>query len=71
MAYKRSNIIPKAPLARILMKHGAKRVSAPATEVMAEILEKYAIELGERSVKISQHAGRKTVTDEDIKLAVK
>jgi len=71
MAQKRSNIIPKAATARILMNAGAKRVSADAADAFAELLEQKAEEIGTKAVQISRHSGRKTVHDTDIKLAVK
>ena len=69
MAEKRAHIIPRAPVARILMKTGAKRVSAEAAAVFADRLEDIAKDIAEDAVRISKHAGRKTVHDSDIKLA--
>ena len=71
MGEKRTTIIPKAPIARILMKAGAKRVSAKAASIFTDTLEEIAREIAEDSVKIAKHAGRKTVHDSDIKLAAR
>jgi len=71
MAVKRSTIIPKAPLARIMMQSGAKRISSDALDVLVEVLEDKAMEIAAQAVKISKHAGRKTVNDGDIRLAVR
>ena len=71
MAEKRTTIIPKAPVARILMKAGAKRVSADAAAVFTDRLEEIASHIAEDAVRISKHAGRKTVHDSDIKLAAR
>jgi histone H3/H4 len=68
---KRPNIIPKAPLARILMNAGAKRVSARALDVFTDIMQEITEKLGEKAVRLARHSGRKTVKDEDIKLAAK
>ena len=68
---KETYILPRAPVARILVNVGAKRVSQSATEVFAESLEKIAEEIASRAVEISKHSGRKTVQDSDIKLAAK
>ena len=38
---------------------------------MAEALEKVALELARKAIRNAQHAGRKTVLDSDVKLAVK
>ena len=68
MAEKRS-IIPKAPCIRMLMLAGAKRVSADAAQEFSKILEEKAIAIAEHAQKIAVHAGRKTIHDDDIRLA--
>jgi histone H3/H4 len=68
---KRPNIIPKAPLARVLMNAGAKRVSAAAVDVFADILEERTDKIAAQAAKIAKHSGRKTVQEEDVKLATK
>jgi histone H3/H4 len=72
MAQQRNtHIIPRATAARILMKAGARRVSAPAVNEFSELIQKIAEEIGEQAVKIAKHSGRKTVHEKDIKLAAK
>jgi DNA-binding protein len=71
MGTKRSTIIPKAPLARILMNAGAKRVSADAVDALTDAMEDFAEKIGTQSVKIAKHSGRKTVHEGDVKLAAK
>lgn len=68
---KRVNLLPKAGMARVLQKHGAKRVSEEAMAEMADVLEKEGLELSRKAIKNAQHAGRKTVLGSDVKLAVK
>ncbi len=68
---RKTSTIPKAPVARILMNAGAKRVSAKAAEAFAEILHSMGLEIGERAVRIAKHSGRKTVQAGDIKIATK
>lgn len=68
---KRPNIIPKAPLARILMNAGARRVSACALEEFSSVLEEKTEKIAVQASMIAKHAGRKTVQEEDIKLATK
>lgn len=63
--------IPVSAADRILRKAGAKRVSVGAARAMAEIIEERAIEIASEAVKLAEHAGRKTVRDVDIRLAVK
>ena len=65
------SVIPKAPFGRILMRAGAKRVSADAVETFTEILTEMTEEIATQSAKISKHAGRKTIHEGDIKLAAK
>lgn len=68
---KRTAIIPRAAVARILVKNGAGRVGEDAVDAFREVLEDAAKDIAERSVQVSKHAGRKTIHEEDIKLAVK
>ena len=68
---KRMSIIPKAPVARILQNAGAKRVSASAVDAFADILEKIAEDICKDAAKIAKHSGRKTVHEEDIRLAAR
>jgi len=63
--------MPKAPVARILFKSGAKRVSQPATDAFSEVLREIAEDIAAKAVQIAKHSGRKTVQEGDIKLAVK
>ena len=68
---RKTQTIPKAPAARILMNAGAKRVSADAADTFSEVLHGIALKIGERSVMIAKHSGRKTVHEDDIKLAAR
>jgi histone H3/H4 len=61
--------IPLSPMGRLMKKAGAERVSAGARETLAALLEEYAIVLAREAVKLSTHAGRKTVTDADLRMA--
>ena len=68
---RRTEIIPRAPVGRLIAKAGAQRVSADAMNTLADILTDIAEEISERAIKIAKHSGRKTVKAGDIKLAVK
>jgi len=46
-------------------------VSASACDALIEVLEEVAAEVAGQAIQLSKHAGRKTVTDEDIRLAAK
>ncbi|HJN56741.1 MAG: NFYB/HAP3 family transcription factor subunit [Candidatus Woesearchaeota archaeon] len=63
--------IPKAPVGRILMKAGAKRVSADSIDAFTEILTEITEKIATQSAKIAKHSGRKTVHEGDVKLAAK
>jgi len=67
-------IMPELPLAavdRLIRKSGAGRVSEDAVAALTEILEEDAINLAKVAAKFAEHAKRKTVTAEDVKLAHK
>ncbi len=66
-----TGMVPKAPVGRILMKAGAKRVSADAIDAFAEVVQRIAEEIGTQAVRIAQHSGRKTVHDGDVRLAAR
>ncbi len=63
--------IPLAAMERILKASGAHRVSEGAKIELLKVLENIAMEIGEESIKLSAHAGRKTVKAEDIRLAAR
>ncbi len=65
---RKTHIIPRAPIARILLSAGARRVSNDAVEELARVIQSIAEELSRQAVDVAKHAGRKTVTDEDIKV---
>ncbi len=63
--------LPLAPVDRLIRKAGAYRVSEKAAQALREILEEIAIEISREAIELANHANRRTVTDEDIKLAAK
>jgi histone H3/H4 len=62
-------VLPIAPIARIVKNAGAERISEEAKKVLADSLESCATATAEKAIAYARHAGRKTVTAEDIKLA--
>lgn len=63
--------LPIAPVSRLLKNAGADRISEDAKEELAIVLEECATSVAEQAVAFAKHAGRKTVKEEDVKLAVK
>ena len=63
--------LPRLPFERILKKAGAKRVSQDALEEMAKILEEKMMKIAEEAAALAKHAGRKTIIDEDVRIAKK
>ncbi|MEA3255636.1 MAG: histone family protein [Candidatus Altiarchaeota archaeon] len=61
--------LPLAPIERVMRKAGAERVSSGAVKAVADEMEVLIEELTVESIKLSKHAGRKTITREDIELA--
>jgi DNA-binding protein len=61
--------LPYAPVGRIIKRAGADRVSADAAEALAGIMEEYATTISREAIKLTSHAGRKTVKAADIKMA--
>lgn len=57
-------------LKRIIRETGA-RASRKAARELARSVEEIAREIAERSKDLAEHAGRRTVKDKDIVLAVK
>ena len=68
---KRISLIPKAPMARILLNAGAERVSKDAMYYFGDLVEEYALEVSRKALMIAQHSGRKTIKAKDLQLAIK
>ncbi len=61
--------LPLAPVERLIKKAGAERVSESAARELAAVLQERAALISAKAVKLAKHAGRVTVTEEDIKMA--
>ncbi|MBW2964770.1 NFYB/HAP3 family transcription factor subunit [Candidatus Woesearchaeota archaeon] len=71
MPKTREHVIPLAISERILKNAGGQRVSEEAKVAFSDILKEIAEEIGQQASRIAKHAGRKTVQEEDIKLAAR
>ncbi|PIO00554.1 histone [archaeon CG10_big_fil_rev_8_21_14_0_10_43_11] len=72
MSNRSSPVLPLAPIEKLIRTgSGAPRVSASATEAMEKVLSEIGFKISERAAHLSKHAGRKTIKEEDIKLAAK
>lgn len=56
---------------KIMREVGGLRVSDDAKAALADALEKKALEISNEAKKYAEHAGRKTITEKDILLAIK
>lgn len=66
-----SKLLPLAAMEKIMRESGAERVSDKAKSELKTVLESIAGEIGVKAVRLAEHAGRKTVKAEDIRLAAK
>jgi DNA-binding protein len=68
---RKVSTIPKAPVGRILMKAGAKRVSQDAIDAFTEVLTEMTEKIATKAAEVAKHSGRKTVHEGDVRLAAK
>lgn len=66
---KRQNILPFAPLGKLIQEASGKRVSKDAKETSARILEELTGKIIYKANLLAENAGRKTIKDKDIYLA--
>ena len=59
----------QAKVEKLIRNAGAHRVSADAVSRLNEILTNYGTDLAKYAVEIARHSGRKTVKENDVKLA--
>ena len=64
-------ILPLAAMEKLLKQGGAERVGEDAKEALKFVLEEKAGIIARKAMAYAQHAGRKTIKAEDIKLALK
>ena len=64
-------VLPLASVDKLIRKAGAHRVSEGASKELSTHLEETAKAVAREAITLANHAGRKTVKAEDIKLARK
>ena len=70
---RKDRIIPVAPVDRLMRKaiRSDVRVSDKGAETLAGILEEVGENLSRIAFELTEHTGRKTITDKDVELAYK
>jgi len=58
-----------ARVEKLIRNAGARRVSADAIARLNEVLTDYGMNIAKYAVEIARHSGRKTVKENDVKLA--
>jgi len=66
-----SRLLPLAAMEKILKQSGAERVSDKAKVALKNVIEDIGEQIASKSIKLANHAGRKTIKAGDIKLAAK
>ena len=62
-------MLPLIPFERVLKKAGARRVSHEALEEFAKVMDDKMYKIAKEAAALAKHAGRKTIIEEDIRLA--
>jgi histone H3/H4 len=63
--------LPIAAVVRIAKKNGAQRVGRDGAAALVKRAENYIADLTQEANRLARHAGRKTIKQEDVYLAVK
>ncbi|NIQ07629.1 MAG: histone [Candidatus Korarchaeota archaeon] len=63
--------LPRAGIRRLLESAGAERMSQEAVVSARDIVEQFAQKLGDVACTFCEHAGRKTLSKDDIRKAAK
>ncbi len=62
-------VLPLAAMEKLLKNCGAARVSDESKSALRDVLEEVGETVGKQAIRLANHAGRKTVKADDIKLA--
>ncbi len=61
-------MLPLAAIERIVRKAGVTRISAKAIKEIEETIEELGVDLSREAAVMAEHAGRRTIKREDIRL---
>ena len=64
-------IFPNEPFARTFEGTGAQRVGESAKEALARFAEREAAEIAREAKRLAEHAGRRTISRQDIRMAIR
>jgi histone H3/H4 len=67
----KAKIFAWSPIREMMKANGAEMVARDAVDELISVLERQAKDLTNRALEFSRHAGRKKVTADDMKLALK
>ena len=67
----RKKLLSHNAMDKLMREAGAVRVADDAKAALAEILEQQALDISAKAKHLAEHAGRKTITEKDIRLALK
>lgn len=66
---KRENVLPFAPIGKLIQEATGKRVSKDAKKTAAQILEDVTAKIIHKANLLAEHSGRKTIKEKDLVLA--
>ncbi len=64
-------MLPLSPFEKIAKKAGVRRISKQALEELRDAIEEYGLSTADKAVKLSKHAGRRTVLVDDVTFVTK
>lgn len=68
---QKRRLVPLLTCEKLIKQVGVKRVSEKAKELLSDVLEEYAKNISEKAKVYAQHSGKKTITENDIRLVLK
>lgn len=60
-----------SPIRELMKRHGAETVARNAVDELIDYLEKISSQISSKAQELAKHSGRKKITQEDMKLALR